>query len=130
MENLYASAGVAYARGKNETEDTDLPEIPPLKGTVSLRYDDDTYFTELQSILAATQDEVDHAMNEDETSGWGILNLKAGFRFKGLKFFAGIENILDQTYSEHLSYKRDPFASGIKVTEPERVFYADVQYVF
>jgi iron complex outermembrane receptor protein len=44
--------------------------------------------------------------------------------------FAGVTNLLDRMYVEHLSYQRDPFASGVKVPEPGRIVYANVQYTF
>lgn len=128
--DFYLTAGLSYTRGKNDTEDTDLPEIPPLKGKLSLRYDNNTYFGEIEGIFAATQSKVDTTLQEQKTSGWGIANFKAGYTYKGLKFFAGVRNIFDKKYYEHLSYSRDPFASGIKVPEPGRTFYANLQYMF
>jgi iron complex outermembrane receptor protein len=128
--DLYLTAGISYTRGKNVTEDTNLPEIPPLKGRVGLRYDNNTYFGEIEGLFAASQTKVDTVLQEEETSGWGIANLKAGYTYKGLKFFAGVRNIFDETYDEHLSYSRDPFASGVKINEPGRTFYATLQYTF
>jgi len=128
--NLYASAGISYTRGKNDTEDTDLPEIPPLKGRLSLRYDDNRYFGEIEGLFAVTQNKVDEALKEEKTSGWAIANFKAGYTYKGLKFFAGVRNLFDKKYYEHLSYSRDPFTSGIRVPEPGRNFYANLKYMF
>jgi len=128
--DFYLTAGLSYTRGKNDTEDTNLPEIPPLKGRVSLRYDNNTYFGEIEGMFAATQTKVDTVFHEKETAGWGIANLKAGYSYKGLKFFAGVRNIFDKKYNEFLSYSRDPFASGVKINEPGRTFYANLQYAF
>jgi iron complex outermembrane receptor protein len=128
--NLYASAGISYTRGKNDTEDTDLSEIPPLKGRLSLRYDNERYFGEIEGLFATVQNEIDTALKEEKTSGWAIANLKAGYMYKGLKFFVGVRNIFDKEYYEHLSYQRDPFAAGIKIPEPGRTFYANIQYMF
>jgi iron complex outermembrane receptor protein len=128
--DFYLTAGLSYTRGKNDTEDTNLPEIPPLKGRLSIRYDNNTYFGEIEGIFAAKQDKTDPLLNETETSGWAIANLKVGYTYKGLKFFAGVRNLFDKKYYEHLSYSRDPFSSGIRVPEPGRMLYANLQYVF
>ena len=101
-----------------------------MKGRVSLRYDNNTYFGEIEGMFAATQTKVDTVLHEKETAGWGIANFKAGYTYKGLKFFAGVRNIFDKKYNEYLSYSRDPFASGVKVNEPGRTLYANLQYTF
>jgi iron complex outermembrane receptor protein len=44
--------------------------------------------------------------------------------------FAGVRNLLDREYYEHLSYLRDPYALGVKVPEPGRTIYANAQYAF
>jgi iron complex outermembrane receptor protein len=46
-----------------------------------------------------------------------------GGNFKGFTINAGIDNVFDKKYFEHLSYLRDPFATGVKVPEPGRTFY-------
>lgn len=128
--DLYLTAGLSYTRGENDTEDTNLPEIPPLKGRLSLRYDNNTYFGEIEGVFADSQDRIDPLSKEKETSGWAIANAKLGYIYKKFKFFAGIRNIFDKKYYEHLSYSRDPFASGIRVPESGRTFYANLQYMF
>ncbi len=128
--DLYLTAGLSYIRGKNDTEDTNLPEIPTLKGRVSLRYDNNRFFGEIEGVFADSQDKIAPLLKEKESSGWAIANLKGGYLYKNLKFFAGVSNIFDKKYYEHLSYSRDPFASGIRVPEPGRTLYANLQYVF
>ncbi len=126
--DLYASLGASYTRGKNDTDDTNLPEIPPFQGIASLRYDIGTYFGEIEEVFASKQTEVDNSIDEEETSGWEITNIKAGYAFKNLKVFAGINNIFDRHYYESLSYLRNPYSSGIKVPEPGRSFYINMQF--
>ena len=69
-------------------------------------------------------------MQEQPTGGWAIVNLKAGFQVAHAKVFAGVRNAFDRTYYESLSHLRDPFASGVRVPEPGRTFYATVQTGF
>ncbi|MFA5355097.1 MAG: TonB-dependent receptor, partial [Thermodesulfovibrionales bacterium] len=128
--DFYLSAGIAYTRGKNDTEHRNLPEIPPFSGQLGLRYDNDSFFAEIEGVFTSTQDKVDELLNEQETSGWAIANLKVGYTCKGLKLFAGVRNLFDKFYYEHLSSNRDPFSSGIAVPEPGRTVYAHMQYAF
>ncbi|MFY3743064.1 TonB-dependent receptor [Anaeromyxobacter sp. Red801] len=127
---LYAGAAVAYVWARNETAGTPLAEIPPLRASASLRWDDGRFFAEAEEQWAARQDRVDPALGERPTSAWFITNLRAGAEWRGLKAFLGVRNLLDKTYAEHLSYLRDPFAAGVKVPEPGRTLYANLQYAF
>jgi iron complex outermembrane receptor protein len=59
-----------------------------------------------------------------------VVNVKVGGNFRGFTITAGIDNVLDKKYFEHLSYQRDPFRIGVKVPEPGRTFYVNVSYTF
>lgn len=127
---LVASASLAYTLGQNESAGTPLAEITPLRAAVSLRHDARFFFAEVEEQWAARQDRVDPALSEQPTSAWFITNVRAGVEWKGVKAFAGVRNLLDKQYVEHLSYQRDPFASGVKVPEPGRTLYSNLQYTF
>jgi iron complex outermembrane recepter protein len=128
--NLFLKGSLSYTEGKNTTDGRPLSEIPPLKGMLALRYDVDTWFVEVAENFANSQDRVDSALNEQPTSGWMTTDLKAGYNYKSLSLYAGIYNLLDKFYYSHLSYQRDPFASGVKVPENGRNFYVTVAYKF
>jgi len=121
--DLYLKGSFSYTEGKNRDGDRPLSEIPPLKGTLALRYDIDTFFFEVAEQFAASQDRVDSELRELPTAGWLITDLKSGFRYKELSVYAGVNNLLDKYYFSHLSYQRDPFSAGQKVPENGRNFY-------
>ena len=121
--NLYARASLSYARGENTSGDRPLSEMPPLKGSASLRYDDGTLMLEAVEQLAARQTRVDSSLQEAKTAGWGVTDLKAGYTRGDFSLYAGVNNLFDKYYYTHLSYLRDPFASGLKVPESGRNFY-------
>jgi len=58
------------------------------------------------------------------------MNVKLGANFKKLYAMFVVENLIDHYYYEHLSYYRNPFASGVKVPEPGRNYFAQVKYSF
>lgn len=125
---LFASAGLSYTRGVNETAGGDLAEIPPLKAVFALRWDARWLFAEVEEVVAARQSSVDAALHEERTPAWAITNLRLGGEWRGVKVFAGARNVLDRFYFEHLSYQRDPYASSVKVPEPGRTLYLNAQY--
>ena len=135
-DTFFLSGDLSYVRGKKDTDpsrnitDEDVAEIPPLKGRLALRYDTGVYFAQVETLMQATQDRVDSDLGETKTSGWAVVNLKAGGELGGLRVVAGVDNLLDKFYYEHLSYLRDPFSTGSKVPEPGRSFYLNVSYLF
>ena len=136
-ETLFLEGSTAYTRGRKKDtypekniNDKDIAEIPPLTARLSLRYDTGTYFGEVEGILTATQNNVDSDLQEEKTSGYGIMNIKLGGEYKNFKFIGGIKNVFDKLYYNHLSYLRNPFRSGVKVPEPGRTYYLTVSYVF
>ena len=128
--HLNLQGGISYTRGDDDTFDKPLSEIPPLKGRIALRCETNRYFTEIEGIFADDQHRIDPALKEEETSGWGVMNIKAGMKYKGLSIFAGVDNVLDRLYLEHLSYQRDPFSSGVKIPEIGRNFYLNLSWTF
>jgi iron complex outermembrane receptor protein len=123
--NLFLRGSLSYSEGENESGNRPLSEIPPLKGTISARYDNGVFFVEVLENLASKQDRIDAGLNEQVTPGWATTDLKGGYDYKGLSVFAGINNLFDKQYFTHLSYVRDPFAGGVgyKVPENGRNFY-------
>jgi iron complex outermembrane receptor protein len=135
-QELFLFGGMSYVQARKETKpeknirSSRVAEIPPLKTRLALRYDKGTYFGEVETILSATQYRVDTDLNEQRTSGYGVVNVKVGGNFKGFTINAGIDNVFDKKYYEYLSYQRDPFATGVKVPEPGRTFYINASYTF
>jgi iron complex outermembrane receptor protein len=134
-EEYLAKMGISYSRGINETEDTNLPEIPPLKGLLSIKYIKNQFYVELEGEFAATQNLVDKNIGEKRTPGWGIGNLYAGYELQkdekqSTKIVAGIKNIFNRYYYEHLSYLRDPYATGMKIPEPGRNVFVQLTMKF
>jgi iron complex outermembrane receptor protein len=135
-QELFLFGGMSYVQARKETKpeknirSSRVAEIPPLKTRIALRYDKGSYFGEVETILSANQYRVDTDLNEQRTSGYGVVNIKVGGNFKGFTLNAGIDNVFDKKYFEHLSYLRDPFATGVKVPEPGRTFYINASYTF
>lgn len=123
-------AGLTSTRGARLGTRTPLPEIPPLHAQVALRFEWSWFFAEASEYYAARQDRVDTALHEEPTSAWYVTHLELGAKWRDLRFTAEARNLFGRQYVEHLSYLRDPFASGVRVPEPGRSLMATVQYAF
>lgn len=130
--DLFLKGSLSYTQGESKDEDRPLAEIPPLRGSVALRYDNSSWFVELAENLADRQDRVDSGLNEQETAGWATTDIKAGLNYQALSVIAGVDNLFDRQYYNHLSYLRDPFAGGVgyKVPETGRNIYLTLGYKF
>lgn len=112
----------AYVKGDDLSENKNLPQIPPLNGTVGLKASLNNFISaEISSSIYDAQNTV--APGEVTTPGYAIFNFAAHLKnleFSSVNFqlYCGVENILDKTFRNHLSTTR----GGITV-EPGRNFY-------
>ena len=133
---VFVSGDVSYVRGRQDGDPSrgiaagPLAEMPPLRGRVSARYDDGRFFGSVEGVFATDQDRVDVSLNETRTPGWGVMNASAGVRQGRLRLTLGLVNAFDRLYTEHLSYQRDPFRSGVRVPEPGRSLFANASFRF
>ena len=125
---------LSYVRGTQDPRpdlgifSTDLAEMPPLTGRASLRWDDGRFWGEVEGVFAGAQEHVDTDLQEAPTPGWGIATLRAGVTLGSVVLVAGVENLFGRLYTEHLSYQRDPFRSGVRVPEPGRNVFVNLSY--
>jgi len=133
---VFVSGDVSYVRGRQDGDPSRgiapgvLAEMPPLRSRVATRYDDGRFFGSLEGVFAADQDRVDASLNEAPTPGWGVMNVSAGLRQGRLRLTVGLTNAFDRLYTDHLSYQRDPFRSGVRVPEPGRSLFANASFRF
>ena len=120
---------LSYVKGDDITTNGNLPEIPPLNGDLGFRFSLFEYLeADLSSTVFAAQKQV--AEGELTTPGYVVFNLAintkqvniSSFNFR---VFAGIENILDKNYRNHLSTTR-----GSITIEPGRNFYFKLLTIF
>jgi iron complex outermembrane receptor protein len=97
-------ATLSHVRGINREEDDNLYRIAPLHGTVALDHRWRSLKSTLEILWASSQDKVAAYNGEQTTPGYALLNLRAEYTFNNrLTLGAGIENIFDKHYAEHLS---------------------------
>lgn len=122
LNNLAVYGNVGYVIGENTETDTPLPQIPPLNGVFGLRYElNGIGMLDANAIVFADQEKV--STGEATTGGYTVYNLFINFnklRFDrySIGFSAGVENIFDRKYRDHLSTTR-----GSITTEPGVNFF-------
>jgi iron complex outermembrane receptor protein len=117
------SADLSLVRGTIQGETrvaTDLPEMPPARLRVRVRFDRARWNGGIEAVGSARQEHVATDLRELPTSAFAIVNLRAGWRLRGVTVMAAVDNVFDMLYAEHLSYQRDPFRNGVRVYEPGR----------
>jgi len=129
---------LAFVRGLNETDGGNLPEIPPLEVRAAARYGWNgaaAWWCELGGRFVNRQDKVDPTFPEDPTAGFSVYHLRGMVELpKGFTLQAGIENLFDRDYSEHLTREAmlpvGDLMPGQEIPAPGRGFHLSVQAVF
>ncbi|MGW8179787.1 MAG: TonB-dependent receptor domain-containing protein, partial [bacterium] len=132
QDRIFLSGDLSYIRGTKDPRaelgilSSNLAEIPPLRGRVNLRFDQGHFFTAIEGVYSAAQNRIDSDLSEETTPSYAILNLIGGIRRGRFGINAGLGNLFNRNFTEHLSYQRDPFRSGAKLTEPGRNVFVNV----
>jgi iron complex outermembrane receptor protein len=101
-ERWSVSGVLNYVRGK--TEGDNVYRIPPLNGLVALNYRASSWGLGLETFFAGEQAKVAEFNGEPETDGYALFNLNGFWQAtKVLRLSAGVENLADTVYSDHLS---------------------------
>ena len=99
---------IQYTYGKDNQEKY-LPQMPPLMGTLSGRYTSGIYLLQGEAVWAASQNKVNSDYGETSTPSFLVFNLRSSVSlFDVLTIDAGIENVFDVNYYEHLDWQKIP----------------------
>lgn len=98
-----------FVRTKNTFTNENLPQIPPFRLSLELRYATSRYWLGMICKISAKQTMV--APNEEETNGYGIVGIYAGIKLLTGEFAhiinLKINNLFDIAYKDHLSAIKD-----------------------
>jgi len=125
--HFWMLANASYTRARDLEENTFLPQIPPMNGLLTLNYRLEKQFEASFSTLWATQ-QSEVATGELKTDGHVLFNLdihsvKIEMERSNLQLFAGVDNLLNTAYYNHLSTTR-----GVLRLEPGRNIYLKVKW--
>ena len=120
-DNVFFSS-ISFVKGDDITNDTNLPEIAPLNGTLGLTISIvKNLQAEVSTTLFAVQN--DPAPLESATKGYALFNaslITKPILYGAINFriSAGIENLFDKAYVNHLTTNR-----GMASIDPGRNIY-------
>jgi iron complex outermembrane recepter protein len=112
-------ASASYTRATRRGDDDPLAFIPPLNGSLELRYDAGPWYLAVGGRVAAAQNRVPRPVSigdavenpQEPTEGYGLLNAGAGWRFtRGpLTHSVNVEarNLANREWRDHLSRIKD-----------------------
>jgi iron complex outermembrane receptor protein len=127
---------LAYTRGENRSDDLPLAQMPPLELRTGLNYADERWSAGMLWRVVAEQDRYavrqGNVVGQDlgRTGGFGVLSLNAGWRpSAGVLVTAGVDNLFDKLYAEHLS-RGGAMVAGFeqttRVNEPGRTLWLKI----
>jgi iron complex outermembrane receptor protein len=133
-------ASLAYVRGTNKTDDRPLAQIPPLESRLSLDYLQPRW--SVGGLVRAVTAQNRVAVNQGNivgqdigpSPGFAIVSLHAAWQpGRYARWYAGVDNLLDKTYAEHIS-RAGAMVAGYtqttRVNEPGRTFWIRMDFTF
>jgi len=134
-DQIQLSAIVSYVRGERRDINDNLYRIAPLNGQLSASYFSEDWSANIALVMASAQKNVSLTNDEQESAGYGIVNVDAQYYFNNsLTLRAGVDNLFDKEYQNHLgSYNR---VKGTETPVMERLpsegtsAWAEVTYSF
>lgn len=139
-EHWLLDASLAYTRGDNRTDDLPLAQIAPLESRLSLSYTRRDW--SLGGLLrgVASQNRVavgqGNIVGQDigKSPGFAVLSLNGSWRLAGrARLSAGIDNVYDTEYAEHISRAGGVvagYAQTTRVNEPGRTLWARLDFSY
>ena len=104
LDQHWSLSGVVnYVRGKRRDIDDELYRIAPANATFRLNYAASNWSTTLENVLFSAQNQVSDTNREQETAGYGIVNINGTWQVTPqLQLAAGVDNLFDKEYFDHL----------------------------
>lgn len=138
--NYKVMGALSYVHGQNDTEDKPLAQQPPVELKLSAIYEDNVYSAGFLARLVSAQDRYDigtgsivmNGVDKGETSGFAVFSINGGYKYsKNLSFSAGIDNIFNKAYAEHLNNtdasSAAAFLNQTRIYEPGRNIWLEVK---
>ena len=134
-DSLLLDGIVSLARGQRRDINDDLYRLSPLNGSVGLTYSAESWSLKSEIVGYADQNRVSMSNDETGTSGYWLLNLGYTWHpLASLRVEARVDNLLDETYQNHVTGINRAAGSDIPVGERlfgvERTLSAGLIYSF
>jgi iron complex outermembrane receptor protein len=133
LKHYYYKTEVSYVYAKNKDLAESIPLTPPLTTKLSVGFEKEKYWANLQYNLVSRQDDISRSYGETETEGYQTLDLRLGLKpIKKITLGLAVINVFDKAYNNHLnfSFTNQENFGRIPITEPGRNISAFLQFKF
>ena len=139
-DNWKLDGSLAYVRGNNDTDGVALGQMPPLETRLGATYDNKVW--SLGALLRVVVAQNRYTANQGNiagqdigrTGGFSVLSVNGGWRrSKGMLLTAGIDNLFNKVYAEHLSRAGSMvqgFVTTTRVNELGRNIWVKANFAF
>ncbi|PHM67320.1 TonB-dependent receptor domain-containing protein [Xenorhabdus sp. KJ12.1] len=133
-ENWKTNASLAYSWARNNSNHRPLPQTPPLEARFGLSWEYGDWSSNGLLRLVSKQNQI--AMNEgsvagrdfERSAGFAVFSANAAYKVtKNMQVSAGVDNIFNKTYSEHLNRAGNDgfgYSANTPVNEAGRTYWA------
>ena len=90
---------ISYANGKNRYTDSDLYNVMPLNGKLTVSQKFGSWDNSIEWVGVAAKDSVSLVRNEIKTPGYGLIHLRGSYAWSQVRLDFGVENIFDKYYA-------------------------------
>ena len=129
------TGNAAWVHADNTTDDRPIAQIPPLSGRLRAELERGRWGAAATLRYAFEQTRVDDdpatgsGLDAGETPGYVVFDLLGSFTLKsGLRIQAGMDNVFDELYSNHLNRSNLFDPEQVRVNEPGRTLWLKVRY--
>ncbi|MGJ8516326.1 TonB-dependent receptor domain-containing protein [Carnimonas bestiolae] len=133
-------ATLAYAWGRDTTNNDPLPQMPPLESRLGLTYNRGDYMVGgLWRLVAPQHRTANHKGNvtgQDlgSSSGFSVFSLNGSYQIDShFTLSTGVDNVFDKTYTEHLNLAGNSsfgFPANTAFRNPGRMYWAKLGFEF
>jgi iron complex outermembrane receptor protein len=132
---FFIAGRLAWVWAENTTDSRAIAQTPPLHGNLSAGWAQPRWSATGVVRWAAQQTRVDDnpmtgsGLDAGPTPGWVVLDLAATFEIgAGFGLQAGVANVFDRTYANHLNRASDFDPAAVRVNEPGRTLWLRVAW--
>ena len=126
---------LAWVWAENTTDSRPIAQTPPLHGNISAAWSRNRWSASGVFRWAAKQTRVDDnpmtgsGLDAGQTPGWAVLDLAGTVEIgAGFGLQAGVANVFDRTYANHLNRASAFDPNPVRVNEPGRTFWLRVRW--
>ena len=116
-ENWRLTMNATYTRGERTDLDDNLYRVAPLSGQVALNWRKNAWRSQLVLRGEAKQDKVSSIQQEQTSAGYGVVDILTAYENDNWLLKAGVSNLLDKEYADHLGGVNRAMGSDIAVGE-------------